>query len=147
MKFLNVFENLYNRLIISTIGGGKDALFYFLLVICALCACSSTSQQNNNAKVSATATDSEIPLSTTLLHSRDSLLYYAERAYTLDDAKGQYVIAAASYLQRQGEIPPELYTIDQDEADTMLMRSAAQGYQPAIESIRCLKDCGMWRHE
>jgi hypothetical protein len=82
-----------------------------------------------------------------MLYSRDSLLYYAERAYTLDDPKGQYVIAAASYLQQQGEVPPELYTISQDEADTMLMRSAAQGYQPAIESIRCLKECGMWRHQ
>jgi hypothetical protein len=81
-----------------------------------------------------------------MLYSRDSLLYYPERAYPLDDPKGQYVIAAASYLQQQGEVPPELYTISQDEADTMLMRSAAQGYQPAIESIRCLKECGMWRH-
>lgn len=137
---------LCNSFIIKHIGGGKIRHLYSLLLVCALCsACSSPAPKSQPAAQTETSA-TEVVLSTAMLYSRDSLLYYAERAYTLDDPKGQYVIAAASYLQQQGEVPPELYTISQDEADTMLMRSAAQGYQPAIESIRCLKECGMWRH-
>ena len=80
-------------------------------------------------------------------------MYYAERAYMLDDPKGQFVVGTCYYLRCQNgaghadTLPDYIYTVSRAEADTMLMLSAAQNYQPAIDLIHCLRESGCWYHD
>jgi len=82
-----------------------------------------------------------------LFHNRDSVNYYAERAYKLDDPQGQFVVGACYYLRKQGDLPDDIYVVSHNEADSMLIFSAAQGYEPAINLIHCLHENGAWRWE
>ena len=79
-----------------------------------------------------------------LFFDRDSVNYYAERAYRFDDPQGQFVVGACYYLREQGELPEEIYTVSREEADDMLWHSAEQGFQPAIDLIHCLSANGAW---
>lgn len=113
--------------------------FFLLLFTCTLLsACTSGNGQNESTPV-------DVPAS--LFYNHDSIMFYAERAYMQDDAKGQFVLGAAAYLRRQGDLPDEIYTLPLNQADSMLIRSAEQGYQPAIDLIRCLNDHEEWHHD
>ena len=81
-----------------------------------------------------------------LFHNRDSVNYYAERAYLLDDPKGQYIVGVCYYLRQQGDLPEEIYAVSHDEADEMLWFSSCQGFQPAIDFIHALDANGAWAH-
>ena len=131
-----------NSLIISKIGGGKSTRLVcqtlLLLIICATFgACAKPKPADGEP----------VEISASLFYNHDSVLYYAERAYMYDDAKGQFVLGAAAYLRRQGDLPDEIYTLPLNQADSMLIRSAEQGYQPAIDLIRCLNDHEEWHHD
>ena len=82
-----------------------------------------------------------------LFHNRDSVNYYAERAYKLDDPQGQFVVGACYYLRKQGDLPDDIYVVSHNEADSMLIFSAAQGFEPAINLIHCLHANDSWRWE
>ena len=82
-----------------------------------------------------------------LFHNRDSVNFYAERAYKLDDPMGQFVVGACYYLREQGDLPDDIYTVSHNEADSMLIFSASQGFEPAINLIHCLHENGEWRWE
>lgn len=113
-------------------------IFFLLSITCTLIACTCGNKQPESKPSGVSAS---------IVYNRDSMLYYAERAYLHDDPKGQYILAAAAYLRIQGELPDSIYAIGRWEADTMLMLSAAQGYEPAISAINCLKESGAWEHK
>jgi hypothetical protein len=83
-----------------------------------------------------------------VFYNHDSIMAYAELAYLHDDPKGLFVTGAAYYLRRQGDLPDSLgiTTVERDEADIMLLRSAELGYQPARDLIHCLSANGEWQH-
>ena len=90
----------------------------------------------------------KVEIRKSLFFNRDSVLYYAERAYKYDDPQGCFVVGACYYLRQQDpEFPEEIYVVSHADADTFLMISAAQYYQPAIDLIRCLHHNGCWNHE
>ena len=109
-----------------------------LAFTCTLAACTCGHRHFEGTPV-------DMPAS--LFTNRDTVLYYAERAYLHDDPKGCYVVGVCHYLRERGELPDEIYTVSQAEADTFLMISAYQNYQPAIDFIRYLHDSGSWQHE
>ena len=92
-------------------------------------------------------TSNPVDVRASLFHNRDSVNYYAERAYKLDDPQGQFVVGACYYLREQGDLPDDIYTVSHNEADSMLIFSAAQGFEPAINLIHCLHENGAWRWE
>ena len=137
-------ENTCNSLIVSNLrmrmGGGKNEPLRMLVAAVAaliLCACAP---KPNSQSYFLNEYDS-------VFQSRDSLLWYASRAYMCDDAKGQFVTGAAPYLQREGKVPDWIYTLPLDQADTMLMMSAQQGFEPAVAFIGVLVEEGKWEHE
>lgn len=86
----------------------------------------------------------EVPMS--IFYNRDSIDFYARKAFLEEDAKGLFVMGAATYLQRQGDMPKSIATMPLEDADDMLMLSAGKHYQPAIDLINCLRKHGQWRH-
>lgn len=119
--------------------------FYLLAITCTLllnaCTC-------GNKKVNKEVSEPDaVPVSSALFFNRDSVNYYAERAFKLDDPKGQFVVGACYYLRLQGQLPDSIYTVSREVADSMLIYSAAQNYQPAIDLIHCLHNHGSWGHE
>ena len=120
--------------------------FYLLAITCTLLVSAFTCGYKKANKVVYAEPDAvDIPAS--LFFNRDSVLYYAERAYRLDDPKGQFVVGACYYLRAQGDLPDYIYAVSHDEADSMLIFSAAQNYQPAINLIHCLHNHDCWRWE
>ena len=101
------------------------------------------SQSSDEQAVTSTPVD----VRASLFHNRDSVNYYAERAYKLDDPQGQFVVGACYYLRKQGDLPDDIYVVSHNEADSMLIFSAAQGYEPAINLIHCLHANNAWRWE
>ena len=101
------------------------------------------SQSSDEQAVTSTPVD----VRASLFHNRDSVNYYAERAYKLDDPQGQFVVGACYYLRKQGDLPDDIYVVSHNEADSMLIFSAAQGFEPAINLIHCLHANGAWRWE
>ena len=101
------------------------------------------SQSSDEQAVTSTPVD----VRASLFHNRDSVNYYAERAYKLDDPQGQFVVGACYYLRKQGDLPDDIYVVSHNEADSMLIFSAAQGFEPAINLIHCLHENGAWRWE
>ncbi len=101
------------------------------------------SQSSDEQSVTSTPVD----VRASLFHNRDSVNYYAERAYKLDDPQGQFVVGACYYLRKQGDLPDDIYVVSHNEADSMLIFSAAQGFEPAINLIHCLHENGAWRWE
>ena len=101
------------------------------------------SQSSDEQAVTSTPVD----VMASLFHNRDSVNYYAERAYKLDDPQGQFVVGACYYLRKQGDLPDDIYVVSHNEADSMLIFSAAQGFEPAINLIHCLHANGAWRWE
>ena len=89
---------------------------------------------------------SPVDVPSSIFWNRDSLNYYAAVAYKDDDPKGQFVTGAAYYLQREGDMPADFYTVSREEADSFLMLSAGQDYQPAKDLIRCLQQHNQWNH-
>lgn len=92
-------------------------------------------------------TSPAVEVSAALFHCRDSVNYYAERAFLSDDPKGCFVVGACYYLRKQGDLPDEIYTVSRSQADSFLMISAAQNYQPALDLIQCLQSEGCWHHD
>ena len=115
------------------------APLFLLAITCTLTACT----WGNKQSISSMPVD--MPAS--LFADRDSVLYYAERAYLQNDPKGCFVVGACYYLNERGELPDYIYTVDQAQADTFLMISAAQKYTPAIEFIHYLVNDGSWQHD
>ena len=119
---------------------------FYLLILCALaCACNGK-KPSSNEQTKSLSTSKEVVVPASIFYNRDSLNTYAERAYKLDDPKGQFVVGAAYYLKREGKMPKEFYTVSRQEADDFLMLSAGQGYQPAKDLIRCLQENELWHH-
>ena len=126
-------------------GGGKFAariLILALLIVLLLFAF----LQGFRSVTKPAVTSTEVEVRASLFFNRDSVNYYAERAYLLDDPKGQFVVGACYYLRQQGDLPDEIYAVSHDEADDFLIRSALQGYQPALNLIHCLHANGAWAH-
>ena len=115
---------------------------YLLIIGAALCAC----HRAPKAAQKEVQDDAPVVVSSSIFWNRDSLNYYAAIAYKDDDPKGQFVTGAAYYLQREGDMPKEYYTVSREEADDFLMLSAGQGYQPAKDLIRCLQQHNQWNH-
>ena len=111
----------------------------FITISIILSACGKKPQP-------AETTPVDIPASVFCNH--DSVMFYAALAYKDDDPKGLFVTGAAYYLRRQGDLPDSLgiTTVERDEADIMLLRSAELGYQPALDLIHCLSANGEWHH-
>ena len=55
--------------------------------------------------------------------------------------------AAASIISGQDpDFPDSIYTVQIDEAEIMLLRSAELGYEDALNLIHCLDAQGYWHH-
>ena len=118
---------------------------FILLFTCTLFSLACTSC--NKGQSSNEAQDqSPVDVPSSIFWNRDSLNYYAAVAYKDDDPKGQFVTGAAYYLQREGDMPADFYTVSREEADSFLMLSAGQDYQPAKDLIKCLQDHQEWKH-
>ena len=126
-------------------GGGKFAARILLIALLIVLLVFSFLQGFRSVTKPA-VTSTEVEVRASLFHNRDSVNYYAERAYLLDDPQGQFVVGACYYLRQQGDLPEEIYAVSHDEADDFLIRSALQGFQPALDLIRCLNDNGCWHH-
>ena len=129
-------------LIISDLGGGIETLRHyrvlFLLIICAVCGACSKPKPADGAP-------SPVEVKSSLFYDRDSVMYYAERAYELDDPKGCFVVGACYFLRRQGDLPDYITTVKtQKEAQEMLLISAGQDYKPAKDAIHCLRESNQW---
>ena len=110
----------------------------FLAVTCTLfLSCTSKKPQEE---------DLAVPVSKSLFHNYDSIMYYAERAYKHEDPKGLFVMGVAARLRADGSLPDTIPTVPISEADIMLLRSAELGYPDAIKAIRCLDAHGCWHH-
>ncbi len=129
----------HNSLIIRQMGGGKFALrILILIIVCAACSACNPKPKP--------ADDGFVHVPASLFWNRDSVMFYAERAFLQDDPKGCFVVGACYYLRQQGELPDYITIVDQAMADDMLMVSAGNGYQPAIDLIRCLQKNNCWKH-
>ena len=125
-------------------------LLLFTAVV--LCACGTKNQQStgngqNPCKKQQPEVNAPVEIRLSLFNHRDSVMYWAQRAYEQNDPKGQFVVGACYYIRMDGHLPDEITTVSRAEADTMLMLSAAQNYQPAIDLIHCLHQNGCWHHE
>ena len=118
----------------------RKTLFLLLFTCTLMVACTC-----GNNKVST----EPVSVSKALFHNRDSLLFWAERAYKFEDPKGLYVTGAAAYLQIQD---PEAFdtlgltTVSIEEADILLLRAAELGNEDALKLIKCLAKEGCWTH-
>ena len=127
---------------------------FILLFTCTLfsLACTSCNKKPANTPPFREGTgvgsqdQSPVDVPSSIFWNRDSLNYYAAVAYKDDDPKGQFVTGAAYYLQREGDMPADFYTVSREEADSFLMLSAGQDYQPAKDLIRCLQQHNQWNH-
>ena len=126
------------------VGGGKSSPLLILVAAVAAFSLSACAPKPQSQQTPDTLTIADLD---SVFGSRDSLLYYAHLAYTRDDPKAQFITGAAPYLQREGKVPDWIYTLPLSQADTMLMYSAAQSYQPAVDFIGVLIEQGEWHHE
>ena len=126
-------------------------ILHFLLFTCTLflaCTCSNPSKASKSSEAARGEGTPEIRISQSLFYNRDSVLWYAERAYKYNDPKGCFVVGTCYYLDEQDpHFPEDIYVVSHEEADTFLMISAAQNYQPAINLIHCLHENDRWNHE
>ena len=125
-------------------------LLLFTAVV--LCTCGTKNQQStgngqNPCKKQQPEVNAPVEIRLSLFNHRDSVMYWAQRAYEQNDPKGQFVVGACYYIRMDGHLPDEITTVSRAEADTMLMLSASQNYQPAIDLIHCLHQNGCWHHE
>lgn len=119
-------------------------VLFLLLFACTLTACTCSSS-NEESKVSKTDAPRPVSISKSLIYNGDSLRYYAALAYKDEDPKGLYVTAAASIISGlDPDFPDSIYTVQIDEAETMLLRSAELGYEDALTLIHCLDAQGYW---
>ena len=130
----------------------KEQLSGFGIVVClvfvgAFFAGYYSARNHSQSSEEQAVTSTPVDVRASLFHNRDSVNYYAERAYKLDDPQGQFVVGACYYLRKQGDLPDDIYVVSHNEADSMLIFSAAQGYEPAINLIHCLHENGAWRWE
>ncbi len=132
-------------------GGGISHTYLrtiLALIICAICCVGCSKSQPAESDEALIEETPKVEIRKSLFFNRDSVLYYAERAYKYDDPQGCFVVGACYYLREQDpEFPETIYVVSHEDADTFLMISAAQNYQPAIDLIHCLHDNGCWRHE
>ena len=142
-----------NLLKISHMGGVKIEplifcfyVFFFIIFLAAFLKGYHSTQIDTPDDLN-TDTSTPVEVKASLFHNRDSVNFYAERAYKLDDPMGQFVVGACYYLREQGDLPDDIYTVSHNEADSMLIFSAAQGFEPAINLIHCLHENGEWRWE
>ena len=129
-----------------------DTLSGFGMVVClvfigAFFAGYYSARNHSQSSDEQSVTSTPVDVRASLFHNRDSVNYYAERAYKLDDPQGQFVVGACYYLRKQGDLPDDIYVVSHNEADSMLIFSAAQGFEPAINLIHCLHANGAWRWE
>lgn len=117
---------------------------FILLFTCTLVSLACTSCNKDKRLAGKAADGAPVDVPSSIFWNRDSLNFYAELAYKADDPKGQFVTGAAYYLQRQGDMPADFYTVSRKEADDFLMLSAGQGYQPAKDLIHCLEANNQW---
>lgn len=109
-------------------------LFFWLFTCTLVTACTCANKKASTEPVS---------VSRAVFHNRDSLLYYAERAYLHDDPKGLFITGAAAYLRIQDPTPFDslgLTTVPTEEADIMLNRAAELGNEDARKLIQCLHE-------
>ena len=104
-------------------------------------------EDSSDASEIQTVTSTAVEVKASLFHNRDSVNYYAQRAFENDDPKGQFVVGACYYLREQGDLLEDIYVVSHNLADSMLIYSAAQNFEPAINLIHCLHDNGAWRWE
>lgn len=119
----------------------------FLLAFTCTLLVSACTCRNKKVVSTAEASGSPVDVPASIFHNRDSVNYYAELAYKQDDPKGQFVVGACYYLREQGDLPDDIYVVSHNEADSMLIFSADQGYEPAINLIHCLHENDAWRWE
>ena len=143
-----------NLLKISHMGGVKIEplifcfyVFFFIIFLAAFLEGYRFSKIHHTVPDLNTVTSTPVEVKASLFHNRDSVNFYAERAYKLDDPMGQFVVGACYYLREQGDLPDDIYTVSHNEADSMLIFSASQGFEPAINLIHCLHENGEWRWE
>ena len=138
----------HNLFIINHLWGGycpirRSSISLIVLLLCtSLCSCGRA----KSSSADPSSEDAPVVVSSSIFWNRDSLNYYAAVAYKDDDPKGQFVTGAAYYLQREGDMPADFYTVSREEADSFLMLSAGQDYQPAKDLIRCLQQHNQWNH-
>ena len=159
MNKITLFKSLIISIMRILMGGGKiqplrvstpshpltlspSHPFIVLLLCAALSACTS-----KPASSAPEAESAPVDIPASLFWNRDSVMYWAEQAYRHDDPKGAFVVGACYYLRKQGELPEAVaLPVSRKEADDFLMLSAGQGYQPAIDLIKCLSAHDQWAH-
>ena len=119
---------------------------FLLLFTCTLSACTCGSSKKES-KASTADAPHPVNISKSLFYNGDSLRYYAALAYKDEDPKALFVTAAASIISGQDpDFPDSIYTVQIDEAEIMLLRSAELGYEDALNLIHCLDAQGCWHH-
>ena len=115
-------------------------LLFTCTIFCVSCTCS-------NNKVSTGDEPRSVNISLALYHDRDSLAFYAQKAYLEEDPKGLYVTGVASYLALFDEWPDSLTTVDyEDEGWLLIWRAAQLNYSDAVQLIHCMDASGIWNH-
>ena len=115
-------------------------LLFTCTTLCVSCTCS-------NNKVSTEDEPRPVNISLALYHDRDSLAFYAQKAYEEEDPKGLYVTGVASYLALFDEWPDSLTTVSyEDEGWLMIWRAAQLNYSDAVQLIHCMDASGIWNH-
>ena len=89
-----------------------------------------------------------VPVPPSILCNRDSMLYYAERAYLDNDPKALFLTAAGYYAKSNGLYPDTLYipTVDRQTAEEFLYLSASMDFPPAVRLVNLLRLQGEWAY-
>ena len=124
----------------------QNVVFLLLLFTCTLllpaCTCCHRSDER------LVYVDNIPRLSADIFYSRDSLLFYAQRAYETEDPEALCITATSAYHLRYFDTAAadSLSPVTEEDASVMLLRACELGYEPAYIVLHYLDQLGLWSH-
>ena len=124
----------------------QNVVFLLLLFTYTLCLTACTCCHRSDDRL--VYVDNIPRLSADIFYSRDSLLFYAQRAYETEDPEALCITATSAYHLRYFDTAAadSLTPVPEEDASVMLLRACELGYEPAYIVVHYLDQLGLWSH-
>ena len=124
----------------------QNVVFLLLLFTYTLCLTACTCCHRSDDRL--VYVDNIPRLSADIFYSRDSLLFYAQRAYETEDPEALCITATSAYhlLYFDTAAADSLTPISEEDASVMLLRACELNYEPAYIVLHYLDQLGLWSH-
>ena len=125
---------------------GGNVVFLLLLFTYTLCLTACTCCHRSDDRL--VYVDNIPRLSADIFYSRDTLLWYAQRAYETEDPEALCITATSAYhlLYFDTAAADSLTPVSEEDASVMLLRACELNYEPAYIVLHYLDQLGLWSH-